>query len=438
MFPGNLGQLAEGLQFAELRFVVGVGNRARTQAIAQREADVVGLHDFADFVEMGVEEVLFVVRQAPLGHDRAATGHDAGHALGGHRYVAQQHPGVDGEVVDALLGLLDQRVAEQLPGQVFGRATDFFQRLIDRHRADRHRRIADDPLAGFVNVFAGGQVHDRVRTPANAPGQFRHFFFDGRTQCTVADVAVDLHQEVTADDHRFQFGVVDVGRNDRAATGDFVTDEFRGDDFRHTGAEAVAGVLLVQQAGGAGHFQLHVFADGDVFHLGGDDAFARVVHLADVGARLGAARVVDVGEAQLGQLRIGKSLLAKIRTQAAQALGVATGFDPRRTHIGQAFAHIDDDIGVGVRARGVIHHHRCVDLATEVGRRHVQADFAHRHEDVRASALNIDFLRAGKRLNRLLIDLGRITQVGGDFCFCSHHGLSRHTSRQWIFVGANL
>ncbi|MOA19086.1 hypothetical protein D3C78_1394410 [compost metagenome] len=162
------------------------------------------------------------------------------------------------------------------------------------------------------------------------------------------------------------------------------------------------------------------------------------MHLADVGARLGAARVVDVGEAQLGQLRIGKSLLAKIRTQAAQALGVATGFDPRRTHIGQAFAHVDDDIGIGVRARGVVHHYRCVDLAAEVGRRHVEADFAHRHEDVRASALNIDFLRAGKRLNRLLIDLGRITQVGGDFCFCSHHGLSRHTSRQWIFVGANL
>lgn len=91
--------------------------------------------------------------------------------------------------------------------------------------------------------------------------------------------------------------MVDVGRDDRATTGDFVTHEFRGNDFRHAGAEAVAGVLLVQQASGAGDFQLHVFADGDVFHLGGDDAFARVVHLADVGTRLGATRVVHVGEA---------------------------------------------------------------------------------------------------------------------------------------------
>jgi hypothetical protein len=156
---------------------------------------------------------------------------DAGHALGGQRHIAQQHAGVDGEVVDALLGLLDQRVAEQLPGQVFGDAVDLLQRLVDRHGTDRHRRVADDPLAGFVDVLAGGQVHHRVRTPADAPGQFRHFFFDGRTQGAVADVAVDLHQEVTADDHRFQFGVVDVGRNDRAATGDFFADELRGDFF---------------------------------------------------------------------------------------------------------------------------------------------------------------------------------------------------------------
>jgi hypothetical protein len=80
----------------------------------------------------------------------------------------------------------------------------------------------------------------------------------------------------------------------------------------------VAGVLLFQQAGSAGLLQLHVFADGDVFHLGGDDAFARVVHLADVGPGLGAARVVDVGEAQLGQLRIGQALLAEVRAQAGR------------------------------------------------------------------------------------------------------------------------
>ena len=42
----------------------------------------------------------------PLRHDRAAAADDAGDALGNHRKVLDQHAGVDGEVVDALLRLL--------------------------------------------------------------------------------------------------------------------------------------------------------------------------------------------------------------------------------------------------------------------------------------------------------------------------------------------
>ena len=89
VLPGDLGQFAQGFQFAELRRVVGVVDRARAQAVAQAEGHVVGLHDFADVFEMGVEEVFLVVRQAPLGHDRAAARDDAGHALGGQRHIAQ-------------------------------------------------------------------------------------------------------------------------------------------------------------------------------------------------------------------------------------------------------------------------------------------------------------------------------------------------------------
>lgn len=65
-------------------------------------------------------------------------------------------------VVHALLTLLDHGVAVDLPGQLGRIALDFLQRLIDRHGADRHGRIAQDPLAGFVDVLAGGQVHDGV------------------------------------------------------------------------------------------------------------------------------------------------------------------------------------------------------------------------------------------------------------------------------------
>ena len=46
---------------------------------------------------------------------RAAAADDAGHAAGGHRDEAQQDAGVDGEVIDALLGLLDEGVADRVP-----------------------------------------------------------------------------------------------------------------------------------------------------------------------------------------------------------------------------------------------------------------------------------------------------------------------------------
>ena len=72
----------------------------------------------------------------------------------GQRHVREAHAGVDREVVDALLGLLDQRVAEDLPGQLLGLAADLLERLVDRHRPDRHRRVAQDPLARLVDVPA--------------------------------------------------------------------------------------------------------------------------------------------------------------------------------------------------------------------------------------------------------------------------------------------
>jgi hypothetical protein len=167
------------------------------------------------------------MRQAPLGHDRAAARDDAGDTLGGERDVGQAHAGVDGEVVHALLGLLDQRVAEDLPGQLLGAAVDLLQRLVDRHGADRHRRVADDPLAGFVDVLAGAEVHHRV-----APQRIDHTIFSTSSAmelvtARVADVGVDLHQEVAADDHRLAFRVIDVVRDDGAATGHFIAHEFR-------------------------------------------------------------------------------------------------------------------------------------------------------------------------------------------------------------------
>jgi len=65
------GEFALHFEFAELRFVVGVGNRAGTQAVADAERDVIRGHDVADVVPVGVEEIFFVMRETPFGHDAA-------------------------------------------------------------------------------------------------------------------------------------------------------------------------------------------------------------------------------------------------------------------------------------------------------------------------------------------------------------------------------
>ncbi len=67
-----------------------------------------------------------MVVQAPFGHDRTATADNSGHAVYRHRHHVQADTGMDGEVIHALLGLLDQCVAEQLPGQIFGNAIALF------------------------------------------------------------------------------------------------------------------------------------------------------------------------------------------------------------------------------------------------------------------------------------------------------------------------
>ena len=139
---------------------------------------IVVAHDVADLLEVLVQEAFLVTRQAPLRHDATAARHDAGHAVGGQRHIGQPHAGMDGEIIHALFALLDQRVAVDFPVELDRVAVDLLQRLIDRHGADRHRRIAHDPFAGVVDVAAGGQIHHRVGAPADRPHHLVDFFLD--------------------------------------------------------------------------------------------------------------------------------------------------------------------------------------------------------------------------------------------------------------------
>ncbi len=320
--PGLRRQLAQRLELRELRRVVGVGRRARAETVPEREGDVVRLQDLADLVEPGVKETFQVMREAPLGHDRAAARDDPRHASRGQRDVGEPDAGVHREVVDALLGLLDQRVAIDLPGQLLGLSADLLERLIDRDGSDRNRGVPKDPLPGLVDVAAGREVHDRIGAPSRRPGHLLDLLLDRRAHGGVADVGVDLHEEVASDDHRLGLGVIDVGRQDRAAARDL--------------APNLLGLARL--------------AHGDEFHLGRHLAPPRVEHLRDRAAP-------PAGPRRPRQRELGGAAPDRI------ALGVRPArVDPLPPQFRKAAAQVDVHVGVGVGPGRVVDAQRRVEL----------------------------------------------------------------------------
>src|SRR6218665_1479080 len=124
---------------------------------------------------------------------------------------------------------------------------------------------------------------------------------------------------------------------------------------------------------------LAVLAQRHIFHLLRDDAAPGVVHLRDIGAGLGAQRRALQGcglGAQSGQARgVGAlwAIVARQRSTACVMLHIATAGDPAPAHAGQAPAHIDHRLRIGVGAGTVVH----TDLLA-VGQR----DVTHRHAQI--------------------------------------------------------
>lgn len=70
--PRALHEFAHRVKFGKLRTVVGVGDSAGAETVAQGKSHIVLGTDVADIVEVLVEETLLVVAQAPLRDDAAA------------------------------------------------------------------------------------------------------------------------------------------------------------------------------------------------------------------------------------------------------------------------------------------------------------------------------------------------------------------------------
>ena len=191
ILPRPRSQLTQGLQFGELRRIAGICDATRTQSIAEREAHIVLRHHLHDAIEILVQKVLLVVVGHPLRQDGATPADDAGDAAGHHGHILDEHPGMDGEVVDALLRLLLNHLEVYVDVQVF-QPLHAVEGFVDRHCADRHRRVAQDGLADLRDIATGREVHDGVCAKADRGVKLGEFLIDIRRNGGVADVGIDL------------------------------------------------------------------------------------------------------------------------------------------------------------------------------------------------------------------------------------------------------
>ena len=225
--PCPLRELAQRGQLRQLGGVRGVGQSARTEAVADAEGHVPAPHHLADPLPRVVHEVLAVVHQHPLGQQAATAAHDADQAPPDQREVFAEDARVDGEVVHALAGLVLQRLQHHLLRQVLQAAAD--DHGVDGHRADRDRGGPDDGFAALVQVAAGGEIHHRVRAPALRPAELVHFLVGAAGHRRRAHVGVHLGARRAADGHGVQrHGEVGaVGGDHHSPCGHFVPDLLR-------------------------------------------------------------------------------------------------------------------------------------------------------------------------------------------------------------------
>ena len=343
LVPGTGNKLAHGIQLGKLGCIVGIGNTAWAQTIAQREGYVVLCHNVADIVEVLIEETFLVVVETPLAHDTTATAHDTAETAVGEMHVVATDAGMDGEVVNTLLALLDEGITEYLPVQILYLAVYLLQSLVDRHGSYRYRTVAHNPFTGFVDVVAGREVHQCIASPLARPYSLIYLFLDAGGSGRVTDVGIDLHEEVAADDHRFALRVVDVGRKNGTSAGNLITNILRGD----MGIDAQ---LLA----------VHVLADSHILHLWSDDARLGISHLGDVLASLCTARQLDVLEAEVVEAMVSKALLAILAGNLLELLGIVAVENPLLAHSWQAFLQIYLIVRVAVRTAGIVDVNRSV------------------------------------------------------------------------------
>ena len=152
--------------------------------------------------------------------------------------------------------------------------------------------------------------------------------------------------------------MVDVGRDDGAAARDFVAHEFRRDEGRHRGAEALAvgkrGFRALEHLLAA-----EVFAVGDVDHFLGDDAGAGEFVLRDgLAAERRAAASACSGSCARRCLPETLPLSSGLIVAAVIFLDAAALLHPGDARARQALLDVDRHVRIGVGPGGVVDRQR--------------------------------------------------------------------------------
>ena len=395
VFPSAFRQLSLGFELGKLRFVVCVGNRTGTQAVADGNADIVSCHDFANFVPMFPEKILRIMALAPFCHDRAAAGNDAGDARGDKRNEIFFHTSMNRKIVHALFGLFDQCFAEDFPIDFFAFSADFFKGLINRHRPDGNRAIAQNPFPRRMNIFPRGKVHQRVPAPTAGPSHFIDFLFDPRGDGGIADVCIDFNQKIAPDNHRFRLRMVNVGGKNGTSSGNFRAHEFRRYLLRNCRSEILSRMhepeVLTRRFRNCvvRCLQLHVFANGNKFHFRRDNAALGIIHLRDACTRFGSVNfpIPSVELFDMASRFYGGNDITR-----HNRFDIAALQNPRSSQGWKPLANILMKSLVAPRPGSVVNAYGRIFVQNLPGsgasRR--KRDFAHRHTDVRARTFDIN------------------------------------------------
>ena len=137
---------------------------------------------------------------------------------------------MDGEVVHALLALLDESIAVEFPGKVFHPSVYFFQCLVDGHGAHGDGTVADNPFACFV--YVGSVERSMSVSPPHLQLQSAFSTSSSMRRCGgITDIGVNLHQEVAPIIIGSALRVIYICRQERTSGGQFLADEL-GRDMR--------------------------------------------------------------------------------------------------------------------------------------------------------------------------------------------------------------